>query len=96
VIGVKVGEEYPVHILPGHPDLPEALHCAATCVEKKFLSPRFHQGAWPEPIQDRRWCTGTQEGYLDVWLKRDRFRFELSNKYVGELLSSIWYANKSF
>src|SRR5215831_13335513 len=73
MIRVQVRKEDPLHILPSHLELREALQSTTTCVEDKFLSSGFHQGTWSEPIHDRRGTAGTQEGHLNVLPLRGRW-----------------------
>jgi hypothetical protein len=66
MVGVQVREEDPLHILPPHLELREALLSTTTCVEDKFLFSGFHQDTWSESIHHRRGTAGTQEGHRDL------------------------------
>jgi hypothetical protein len=37
-----MGEEDPLHILPPHLELRQALQSATPCIEEEFLPPGFH------------------------------------------------------
>src|SRR5216684_5179853 len=72
MIGVQVGEEDPLYILPPHLELRQALQRAAPCVKHKFLSPGFHQSAWSKAMHIRRGTPSAQEGHRDVLPVRGR------------------------
>jgi hypothetical protein len=61
VIGVQVGKEYGVDVLPSDLELGEALNRTASCVKEESLTRGLHQRAGPEPIHHRRRTTRAQQ-----------------------------------